>query len=50
MQYTYKIITMQNMDLIQRIEDGAWIPKDIDNGDYRAYLLWLESQQPKKSP
>lgn len=28
--------------IIQRLSDGAFIPKDEQNSDYKAYLLWLE--------
>lgn len=28
---------------IIRLEDGATIPQDPGNADYRAYLAWLES-------
>jgi hypothetical protein len=35
----YKII---NENTIQRLEDGACIPKDEGNRDYRSYLEWLE--------
>lgn len=27
---------------IQRLSDTAFIPFDLDNTDYRAYLKWLE--------
>jgi hypothetical protein len=28
--------------LILRDEDQAWIPSDLDNKDYQAYLKWLK--------
>ena len=27
---------------IQRVSDGAYIPKDTANTDYQEYLKWLE--------
>jgi hypothetical protein len=27
---------------IQRLSDGAYIPKDTTNTDYQQYLKWLE--------
>jgi hypothetical protein len=33
--------------MIQRDEDGAFIPTDPDNVDYQAYLAWIdEGNQP----
>jgi hypothetical protein len=29
-------------DVIQRIEDGAFIPVNTDNVDYQNYLKWVE--------
>jgi hypothetical protein len=29
-------------DIIQRIEDTAYIPSDIKNADYKEYLQWVE--------
>ena len=26
-------------EMIYRISDGAWIPKDEDNNDYQQYLI-----------
>lgn len=33
---------LTNDDLIIRLEDGAFIPKDVANRDYREYLQWLK--------
>ena len=29
------------IEFILRTTDGAWIPKDTENADYRYYLTWL---------
>lgn len=34
---------MRGQNLIQRVHDGAWIPKSEDNGDYRRYLRFIEN-------
>lgn len=40
---TYKLIERPDgTQQIQRVDDGAWIPSDLRNGDYRAYLGWVE--------
>lgn len=31
-----------NQTQILRLSDGAWIPFDPVNADYKAYLIWLE--------
>lgn len=31
-----------NPNIIQRDEDGAFIPTDPANTDYQAYLVWLQ--------
>lgn len=37
--------------IIQRDEDGAFIPSDPDNVDHQAYLAWLaEGNKPKPPP
>jgi hypothetical protein len=37
--------------MIQRDEDGAFIPFDPDNVDYQDYLAWLdEGNAPKEPP
>ncbi len=28
-------------DMIVRLSDGAWIPKDLDNTDYADFLTYL---------
>lgn len=37
----YKLIDLSNS--IRRLSDGASIPKDTGNRDYREYLEWLEA-------
>ena len=34
--------TKETLDQVQRISDGALIPFDEANVDYREYLSWLE--------
>ena len=49
MAYTYKLLgnhtepskVGQPIECILRKEDGAWIPKDETNRDYREYLAWV---------
>ncbi len=36
----YKTIKDDN-NVIQRISDGAFIPKNNENTDYKTYLEWL---------
>ncbi|MCW1908616.1 MAG: hypothetical protein KIH63_004715 [Candidatus Saccharibacteria bacterium] len=36
--YTYEHVIAGGRQLIHRLPDGAWIPADLDNGDYRRYL------------
>lgn len=38
---TYKLT--QSNQSIQRVSDGACIPKDPDNSDYMTYLDWVEA-------
>lgn len=33
---------LENIETVLRTKDSAIIPFDINNGDYRAYLEWLE--------
>jgi len=35
------IIGEISQDFIQRVSDGAWIPTDLSNTDYQAYLAWI---------
>jgi hypothetical protein len=54
MTYTQVWDHMNNQphdSMIQRDEDGAFIPFDPDNVDYRDYLAWLdEGNAPKEPP
>ena len=34
----YKLV---NQNIVERLEDNAFIPFDPDNTDYQAYLAWL---------
>lgn len=34
----YKLSTI--FGIVQRIEDGAFIPSDINNSDYKLFLVW----------
>ncbi len=38
---TYTLTADPN--IIVRDEDGAFIPKDLGNMDYCAYLIWLDA-------
>ena len=41
MKYTYEVKKIGGEDgpeIIYRVEDGAWIPKDETNSDYQEYL------------
>jgi hypothetical protein len=37
---TYKLLNTLNQ-MVQRLEDNAFIPFDPANTDYQAYLAWL---------
>ena len=32
----------QEQNKVVRLADNAWIPMNLDNTDYQAYLKWLE--------
>lgn len=32
----------RNPNMIIRLSDGAWIPCDEGNADYRLYLAWVD--------
>ncbi len=36
----YQLSSNQNM--VIRLSDGAWIPCDAANADYRLYLAWVD--------
>jgi hypothetical protein len=36
------VIQGGQVQVVQRLSDGTWIPFDPDNTDYQAYLRWLE--------
>jgi hypothetical protein len=45
----YKLVSIKDMYIqkeirkaVVRIEDNAWIPDDLANTDYQAYLKWLD--------
>ena len=45
MDYNYKIVRTADgevLDMVQRLNDTAFIPFDSANTDYQQYLLWLE--------
>lgn len=45
-EYTY--ITFEGPEgglVIKRLPDGVFIPEDINNLDYQAYLVWLANQE-----
>lgn len=45
----YKKVKDDN-DVIQRISDGAYIPKDEANTDYQEYLEWIsEGNTPEEA-
>jgi hypothetical protein len=41
----YQLTSSPN--IVRRLADGAWVPADAANSDYREYLAWLaEGNQP----
>jgi hypothetical protein len=34
--------SFENLSVVKRLSDGAFIPVAPDNTDYQAYLKWLE--------
>ena len=52
MTYSIYVSPMDGDETIQRTnEDGSvsFIPKDLSNSDYQAYLAWLENPQGQQS-
>ena len=52
MKYTYEIKKIGGEDgqeILFRVEDGAWIPKDESNSDYQRYLRWLENPEAEEN-
>jgi hypothetical protein len=41
MNYKYYQLINNISNCIYRMPDGAFIPLDIENGDYRNYLSWV---------
>jgi len=39
----YKLIkdSFGNVNVVERLSDNAFIPFDLDNTDYQAYLAWV---------
>jgi hypothetical protein len=37
----YKILSVNNREILQRISDSAFIPFDEANNDYQEYLEWV---------
>jgi hypothetical protein len=37
----YKILSVNNREILQRISDSASIPFDEANNDYKEYLEWV---------
>jgi hypothetical protein len=37
----YQIAKTFNTEMVVRVADNAWIPKDSANSDYVAYLAWV---------
>jgi hypothetical protein len=48
MKYTYEVKKVggeNGQEIIYRVEDGAWIPKDEANSDYQAYVNKDKAEQ-----
>jgi hypothetical protein len=53
MKYTYEVKNIGSVndpEIIYRVEDGAWIPTDPANSDYQRYLAWLEDPEAENNP
>jgi len=55
MSYTYRQMREPvsgeiDVHIIQRIEDGAFIPFDEGNYDYREYLAWVADGNTPEAP
>ena len=53
MTYTYEVKKVggeNSQEIIYRVEDGAWIPKDETNSDYQAYLNKDKAEQSTPNP
>ena len=37
----YQIAKTLNGEMVVRVADNAWIPKDSANSDYQQYLAWV---------
>jgi len=42
-EHNYEIVTAHGLELIHRLPDGAFIPKDPENCDYMKYLQWVDN-------
>jgi len=39
----------ESTEIIVRVADNAWIPKDQANSDYQRYLRWLEDPEAEEN-